>query len=154
METKLIYLKLEPYLKDWFIHEHGGKVPVDLKKNSPEMNIIHGFISIKPADYVDDHNETDVPIEVPVFKGLNPQSWCYLPPRSKQLLYNCIKNCFDTELFNEMMEMRKMHVSVTDLLYVFMEKHGINETETNWLALMKIYQRKTDSYRKWRRRKK
>ncbi len=144
---------MEPYLKQWFIHEHGGVTPVSLLRNSPERNIIQAFISTKPSGWVAQPIENGVPIEVPVIHGLDPEYWCFLPPRACQTLYNCIKSCFDSQLFGELHTIRSKDVLLTDLIYAFMEKHGIEDTETNWNTLAKIYKRKRDSHDRKAKRK-
>ena len=40
---KVIYLKMEPYLRQWFIHENGGVEPVRLRRGTPESNIFQAF---------------------------------------------------------------------------------------------------------------
>lgn len=150
---KVIYLKMEPYLRQWFIHENGGKVPVDLHRSSPESNIFQAFIAKAPEDWCQTPDEDSVPIIVPVFKGLNPECWCYLPPRAMQTLYNCIKSSFDVQLFQELHSIGQKGTLLSDLIYSFMEKHGIEDDETNWNTLAKIYMRKRKNYMKNVRRK-
>jgi len=41
-----------------------------------------------------------------------------------------------------------------ELIYAFMEKNGIDMTETNWNAIAKRYQRKRNSYKAYERVKK
>ena len=145
---KIIYLKMEPYLRQWFIHENEGKEPVSIRRGSPEMNIFRAFIAKKPAGWTAEEEKTpdSVAIIVPQFKMLDAEYWCYLPPRAKQALYNCIKACLDVQLFQEIHVIRQQGLMLRDLVYAFMEKHGIEDTETNWNTLSKIYKRKLDSF--------
>ena len=48
---KIIYLKMEPYLHQWFVHENDGKEPVSLRRGSPEINIFRAFIAKKPEGW-------------------------------------------------------------------------------------------------------
>lgn len=151
--SHVVYLKMEPYLRQWFIHENGGVVPVRLRRSSPESNIFQAFISKKPNEVTADEEMEATPIVVPVFRGLDPEYWRYLPPRAMQALYNCIKANFDVQLFTELHGVAKGKALLSDLIYAFMEKHGIEDTETNWNALAKIYQRKRENYERNIRRK-
>jgi hypothetical protein len=146
---KIIYLKMEPYLHQWFVHENDGKEPVSLRRGSPEINIFRAFIAKKPEGWSaeDEKEEGAVAIAVPQFKMLDPEYWCYLPPMAKQALYNCIKASLDVQLFQELHFVRPQGLMLRDLVYAFMEKHGIEDTETNWNTLSKIYKRKLDSHR-------
>ena len=47
----------------------------------------------------------------------------------------------------------KLRTSLS-LIYAFMEKHNIEQTEKNWNAIAKRYQRKRDIYKRIERRKK
>ena len=40
MSQYTIYLDLEPYLAQWFIHEQGGEHPVTLTRGSAESDIL------------------------------------------------------------------------------------------------------------------
>ena len=39
-----IYLDLEPYLAQWFIHDSGGTQPIVLRKNSVERRILATYL--------------------------------------------------------------------------------------------------------------
>lgn len=47
MEPVLVYLKLEPYLAQWFVNEMGGE-PVQLPKRSAEADILEYFLKPTP----------------------------------------------------------------------------------------------------------
>lgn len=143
---KVIYLKMEPYLRQWFIHENGGVEPVRLRRGTPESNIFQAFIGKKPEDWSSVPEEGCVAIIVPQYIGLDPEYWCYLPPRAKQTLYNCIKSSFDVQLFKELNGVMERRVLLRDIIDSYMEKHGIEDTETNWNALAKIFMRKRENY--------
>ena len=144
---KVIYLKMEPYLRQWFIHENGGVEPVRLRRGTPESNIFQAFISKKPEEWTAAPEDGSVAIVVPQYKSLDPEYWCYLPPKAARALYNCIKASLDVQLFRELHTIRSKEMQISDLIYAFMEKHGIEDTETNWNTLAKIYKRKLDSHR-------
>lgn len=144
--SKVIYLKMEPYLRQWFIHENGGEVPVHLRRGTPESDIFQAFISKAPEGWEATPEEGSVPIVVPMYKSLNPENWCYLPPRAMQTLYNCIKASFDVQLFQELNAIGQKGTLLSDLIYSFMEKHGIEDDQTNWHTLAKIFMRKRKSY--------
>lgn len=138
---------MEPYLRQWFVHESGGEVPVRLRRSSPESAIVHTFIARRPDGWTVNAHEGSIPIVVPTIKGLDPNVWCYLPPAAMQALYNCIKNRFDVQLFTEIHDIRVKGRLLKDIFYAFMEKHGMEDTETNWNTIAKIYKRKCDCFR-------
>lgn len=151
----LLYLNLDPYLAQWFINDHGGTIPVKLKRGSVESCIIEQFITLPPSDYKPmNEGESNVQIEIPCFKSKDTRYNFFLPPKAVELLISCIRNRFDVEMWNELYRFSSYVLKRQDeLIYAFMEKHGIELTETNWNAIAKRFQRKRDIYRRTMKRK-
>ena len=40
MSEYCVYLKMPSYLRQWFIHQHGGSEPVKLNRFSPESDLL------------------------------------------------------------------------------------------------------------------
>ena len=57
MSNFLLYLKFEPYLVQWFIHEMGGTSPVELPRGSAESDILQLFLTKQPEDMSPDAAE-------------------------------------------------------------------------------------------------
>ena len=153
----VIYLKVEPYLAQW-LHSHYGD-PVVFPKNSTENDIIElGLVTKKIAE-----NEKETPdlpeegkiaISLPYYKFTEVRSRFHLLKKSKESLLFCIKARFALELWTELFKFRNRNEMKQEIIWVWMEKHGIDMTESNWNVIAKIYRRKMDVYRKDRWRKK
>ena len=87
-------------------------------------------------------------IELPNFRSKDTRSNFYLPPKATEALKACIRNRFDIEMWNALHRFDAIFQRQDNLIYAFMEKHGIEQTEKNWNAIAKRYQRKRDIYKR------
>lgn len=150
-----LYLELEDYLAQWFIHDQGGNNPVRLIRGSMEWGLLEQFLQTPPADYVPQVGGPGlVCIVLPNFRSKDTRSNFYLPPKATEALKACIRNRFDIDMWNALHRFVAIFQRQDNLIYAFMEKHGIDMTEKNWNAIAKRYQRKRDIYRRIERRKK
>lgn len=152
MSDIVIYLKLDPYLAQWLTHEHGGN-PVVFPKNSAENDILELGLTLKP--YLAAPNEPGidkVPISVPYFKSKDVRSYNYLPPKGRRALARCIRTRFVISMWNDLFKFGNIGKRKQDIIWTWMEAHGIEATDTNWNTIAKIYMRKRSVYRKqqWR----
>ena len=148
MSNVCIYLNnVEPYLKQWFIHEHGGDYPVTLVRGSAESNILRLFLKKRPDDVLP---ETETPgslaIYAPSFKKQDPRTYNYLPHSAKIALHQCIKNRFDVQMWYDLHRFGNVGKQNDELVYAWMDAHGIEPLERNWNAIVKRYQRKRNIY--------
>lgn len=143
MSNYCIYLKLAPYLAQWFVHRHGGNEPVRLRRGSPESDIMQLFLSRRP-DGVAPQCATDgaTAIEVPYFRGKDPRVYTYMPERALAALANNIRVQFDVEMWADLHNFGNIGAEQQELIYAWMDKHGIECTETNWQAIAARYRRK------------
>lgn len=147
MSDFYIYIKLEPYLKDWFINENGGTNPLKLKKGSQEHDILKLFLEKSPNDYVPHiKQDNEVAIELPFFKNKDPRTYNYLPARALDALRDTIRTRFTIQLWEDLHNFGSIGKRQDNLIYAWMHKHGIEDTETNWCAISKIYYRKRKVY--------
>lgn len=147
MSQLSIYLKLEPYVAQWFVHEMGGE-PVQLPKRSSESDIIEYFLKPKPTDAGENLKEAgDIEISIPTYKHKDTSYFNYMPPKAKAALARCITVRFRVQLWQDL---HKLHnpefCCLTELIYAWMEKHGIDCTEQNWEAIRQFYFRKRKIY--------
>lgn len=142
-----IYINnVEPYLKQWFVHEQGGDYPVNLVRGSVESDMLRLFLENKSADSLPVIDDRTLAINIPCFKKKDPRTYNYLPPMAKVALHKCIKNRFDVQMWQDLHHFSNLGIQIDDLIYAWMEKHGIELTETNWNAIAKRYQRKRKAY--------
>lgn len=83
-----------------------------------------------------------------------PETFFYLPKAAEDLLVSCIRNRFDIDMWTSLSRFVSVMKRTDELIYAFMEKNGIDMTETNWNAIAKRYQRKRNSYKAYERVKK
>lgn len=149
-----LYLKLDEYLAQWFIHDQGGAYPVRLVRGSVESAILELFLETPPPDYVPELQEPGwIAIELPNFRNKDTRDNYYLPPKARDALVTCIRNRFDLAMWNALHRFANVFKRQDNMIYAFMEKNGIELSERNWNAIAKRYQRKRDIYRRMERRK-
>lgn len=147
MSNFLIYLEVEPYLKEWFINEMGGEHPVSLKRGSAECDIVELFLSKLPNGEVPEmKTPTSLAIFIPSFKRKDPRIYNYLPHSAIIALHQCIKNRFDVQMWHDLHRFGNLGKQNDELVYAWMQVHGIEPTERNWNAIVKRYQRKRNIY--------
>lgn len=149
-----LYLPLEDYLAQWFLHENGGTEPVQLVRGSVEWGLLEQFLTTRPADYQPEVNHDGcVCIVIPNFRKKDTRDNYYLPPRATEALRACIRNRFDVAMWNSIHKFSNLFLRQDELIYAFMEQNGIDANEKNWNAIAKRYQRKRDLYKRIMRRK-
>lgn len=152
MSEYIIYLKLDPYLAQWLIHEHGG-TPVAFPKNSMENDIIELGLMKKPyLALPNEPGENKVPIALPYFKSKNVRYNNYLSLKSRNALQRCIRSRFVMTLWKDLYKFGYIGKKKQDLIWAWMETHGIEATDTNFNTIAKIYLRKRNVYRDAKRR--
>lgn len=155
MSDICIYLDVEPYLKQWFINDMGNEHPVSLIRNSAESDIIRRWLTVLPPEKSLPVGNTDMlAIYLPKFNELDAEQNYYLPIAALKLLKQCIRNRFVIELWRDLNDFGFIGFQKQDVIYAWMEQHGIDDTETNFNAIQKIYQRKRNTYKKLKNRKK
>ena len=148
MSDIVIYLKLDPYLAQWLKHKHGSE-PVIFPRNSVENDVLEMGLTLKPRLFTpNEPGENVVPIAVPYFKSKDVRDNCYLPLSARRALARCIRSRFVIDLWTDLYKFGNIGRRNQDLIWAWMEAHGIEATETNWNTITKIYMRKRDVYRK------
>lgn len=147
MSQICIYIELDPYLLQWFVHDTGGKTPVELQRGSVESKILEVYLAKRPPDIPP---EVAAPgklaIYIPTFRYRPAEFYNYLPRRAYAALLLAIRNRFDIALWRDLHCFGKITKRQDELIYAWMEKNGIEMTETNWNAIAKRYQRQRDLY--------
>ena len=66
-----LYIPLEDYLAQWFVHEHGGEIPVNLTRGSVESKILEVYMTHRPEDKLPEtRGDGLLPIAIPSFRNL------------------------------------------------------------------------------------
>ena len=146
MSGIFVYIKLEAWLAQWVIHEMGGN-PINFSRKSVEHQILRMSLMKRPDNVRPDFpGENKVAIELPYFKKIDVRVYNHLPKSGKNAIKRCIRNRFVIELWQDLHQFGYIGRRKQDLIYAWMEAHGIEPTETNFFALQKIYQRKRHAY--------
>jgi len=156
MSLLLVYVSLPPYLAQWFVHEHGGDEPVKLVRGSVESKILEVFLTKQPEGKRPElRDEGTVAIRIPEFRYKSPETYNYLPARAMEALRDAIRSRFDVQLWRDLYQFGTLLSGRLDeLIYAWMEAHGIDDTETNWAAVSQRFQRLRRSYSARERAKK
>ena len=144
--TYTVFLKLDPYLAQWFQHECGGEYPIRLKRGSIEADLLACYLKPQPKDegYVPQLRplEGEVEVVLPCFKRKDIRTYNYLPPRAAIVLQECIRNRFRVALWKDLHTVGNV-VKRTDItISAWMKEHGITDDDRNWNTIAKILQRK------------
>lgn len=74
MSEYCIYLKMPPYLRQWFIHRHGGNDPVTLRRGSIESKLFQRVtVPLPPMAIPARKQEGEVAILIPYSKSHAPR---------------------------------------------------------------------------------
>ena len=148
MSEYIIYLRLPPYLAQWLRHEN-ERIPIEFPKNSMENDIIELGLIRKPIlASVPGPGENSVAIAIPNFKKKDVKQFNYLPLAARRSLQQCIRTRFAIALWKDLHKFGNIGRRKQDLIYAWMEAHGIETSDKNWNTIAKIYMRKRVAYRK------
>ena len=146
MSEICVYVELEDYLAQWFVNEQGGSVPVHLPRNSIESKILELFLTRQPADVPELGGPGKVAIAIPSFRVKPAITYNYLPKHAMMALVDCIRDRFDVALWTDLHRFGVIGRRQDELIYAWMEKHGIDIDERNWNSIAKRYQRQRTVY--------
>lgn len=147
MSRYTIYLSLPSYLAEWLRHDawNPSTERVEFERGSNIHSIMSCFLRKRPSGH-EDPVETDglLPVEVPTFKGLDPDYHNHLTAEGERAVMSALKRNFKSLLDRELSALYSHDVVITDIIYAFMDKHGITPTEKNWETIRQMYKRLRD----------
>ena len=154
MSEYCVYLKMPSYLRQWFIHRHGGSDPVNLIRGSIESKLLQRATIPLPAGVLPPRQqEGEVAVCIPYSKSHDPRTYNYITETGKNALISRIKDDFDLDVWNYLQDFGKIGRQQKDLIYLFMEQRSIHEDGSCWDSIAKIYQRLRNIYLTKNRRK-
>lgn len=135
-------LVLPPWLAQWYCYHCGGSVPVRMPKGSVESTIVQRFTQRKSEAGTPDIEESGaLAIEIPENKIKPAEFYNHVPQSAKIMLERAIRAQFDLCMFQDIVKPLFPGMLKKDLIYAWMDKCGIEPTETNWLAIEKRFMR-------------
>ena len=146
MSKYCIYLKLPDYLDQWLRHDYWDNVTdrVTFVRGSNTHAILSRFLRKEPVGYVAPTLDGLLPVEVPTFKGMNPDQHNFLTAEGQKALISAIKRNFKALLDKELALFYTQDVVISDIIYAFMAAHGIEPTEKNWETIRQMFKRLRD----------
>ena len=173
MNDYLIYLSLPPYLAQWYANEclqvhnrdkaicpreiYQFPTPVRPVRGSQESDVIRMHLTKQPNDVPTQVPEdATIAIVVPYFRFMPVAFYNYVPKSGLEHLEETIRYRFKVELFEDIHDAKRRTpgARIDLLINAWMDDHCIENNDTNFNTLLKIYQRRRDVYRKTPKSKK
>lgn len=147
MSEYCVYVPMEAYLAQWYRHECGGTDPVVPPRGSIEGIHLEVFLQRLPnGEQPHMCREGEVAVALPYSKVKDPRVYNHLSRPAINAFVQIVRNRFDLALWNALNRFGYIGRRQADLIYAWMEANGIENTETNWNAIAKRYQRKRKMY--------
>ena len=107
MSKFVVYVEVEPYLKQWLTHSFGD--PVEFPVNSNENAVLRRFITKRPINNQPEKpGERDVAICIPYSKAKNPETYNFLNGHAKQALTESINDLFRLNMWCDLGDLNDM----------------------------------------------
>lgn len=146
MSQYCIYIQVPSYLEQWLRHDYWNSQAgrVEFERGSNAHAILSCYLRKEPRGYERGDVAGLLPVEVPTFKGMNPDQHNYLIAEGERALVSALKRNFKALLDKELSIFYSRDVVITDIIYAFMAVHGIEATERNWETIRQMYKRLRD----------
>lgn len=146
MSQYCIYLKVPAYLDQWLRHDFWNPVTarVEFERGSNVHAILSTFLRKRPADFAEPDTTGLLPVEVPTFKGMNPDQHNYLIAEGRKAVISAIKRNFKRVLDKELSIFYRLDISITDIIATFMATHGIDDDPKNSETIRQMFKRERD----------
>lgn len=143
MSQYSIYISAPDYLAQWLRHEYWDEAAgrVAFPRGSAPCVVLQSLLRRPPRGWTPAVQPGAVAVEVPSVKGVSPAALCYLSADGQAALLSVCKKVFRARLFAELSELFDHDVPITDIVYDFMDRHGIERTERNWETIRQMYAR-------------
>ncbi len=146
MSQYCIYIDVPDYLDQWLRHDYWNPTTqrVEFERGSNIHSILSTFLRKEPRGFEQGDVSGLLPIEVPTFKGMNPDQHNFLGHAGKKALISAIKRNFKTLIDRELSVFNNQDVTIIDIIYAFMEMHGIDNNAKNHEAIRQMFKRQRD----------
>lgn len=142
MNQFVVYLEVEPYLKEW-AEKHFGN-PVEFPRDSVENRMIKRFLEREPKDRLPDLTG-NIAVKIPMSKEKDPRAgFTYLSYNAKRAVHESLMTLFLRNLWAELGDLGKVNCQLTTLIYAWLSKHGISDE--NWECVRQKYYRLRKTY--------
>lgn len=145
MSKFLVYIKVEPYLRQWLQNSFGD--PVEFPANSNENAVLRRFTSKRPSSINPEQPTEDmIGICIPASKYKNPETYNYMSESAKQALAESISDLFRMNMWKELGDLSDTSCKKMTAFRSWCCMHGIDveyaETvRMKWYRMLKSYQK-------------
>lgn len=144
-----IYLKLPKYLSEWCLHEYGTPDgTVRFPRGGAESDVLEMMLDVQPdPEHPELRMSGETAVELPIFKSKPQPTYCYLTPYAKKVLTHVIMVRLRVKLWHDLYRIEKLSLPITDSIYDWMARHGVDDDPKSWEALRQMYMRQRAAYR-------
>lgn len=154
VETKFllfmnVYIKLPQYLTEWVLHDFGDENGVvRFPRGSAENDVLEHTLTKPPKDMVTPplKQPDEIAIELPSFKSKPLPYYWWLNNHAKEMLCHIIYVRFRVLLWSDLHKVEHLELPITDLIYEWMLRHGIDDNQKSWETIRQIYFRQRKQY--------
>lgn len=136
-----LFVKAPDYLAQWLRHDYWDEETgrVVFPQGSAPRAVLQSLLRRQPRGWVQGDTTGLLRVEVPSFKGINPATYNYLSADGQSALVSACKVLFKSVLFLELSPLFPHEVQITDIVYDFMDRHGIERDPKNWETIRQMY---------------
>lgn len=138
----ILYLEMPDYLGQWLCHDYWNAEGqyISFPRGSAPMVILLSLLRRSP-EIVNEPTQGSVPILLPTFKGIPEDAFNYLSKAGQIAFVSACKTLFKSVMFSELNRLFDQKVQITNIIYDFMDRHGIEPEERNWETIRQMYMR-------------
>lgn len=138
-----LFIKLPDYLHQWLRHEYWDEATgrVVFPQGTAPRAVLQSLLRPQPKGWIQGDTSGMLRVEVPSFKGVNPATYNYLSADGQSAFVSACKILFKAQLVLELSPLFPHDVQITDIIYDFMDRHGIEREERNWETIRQMYYR-------------
>lgn len=146
MSKFVVYVQVEPYLKQWLTHSFGD--PVEFPSSSNENAVLRRFLSKRPINNLPEQpGERDVAICMTVKEVVSLWAFRLGVRYAKQALTESINDLFRINMWSDLGDLNDMSCKKMSAFRSWCEQQGIDieyaETiRMKWYRMRKAYQEK------------
>ena len=145
MSDFVIYVHLEPFLKQWLLHSF--QEPVSFPAQSVANATIRHFVTRQPADKpVPLKEDGDVAIRIPDSKYKKPSIFNYLTQYGHAALREHINDLFNLDLWANLSDVATNNLHIMNSIYQYCDDHNIDIEYAN--TIRQRFYRMRKSYEK------
>lgn len=144
-----LYLKLPKYLAEWCQHEFGNAQGVIcFPRGSAENDVLEMMLDVMPdPEHPPLPQPGDTAIDIPIFKSKPLPQFCYMSENGKKVLTHMIMVRLRVKLWHDLYRVEKLSLPITNTIYDWMGRNGIEDDPRSWEALRQMFMRQRKAYR-------